>query len=36
LCVNESAIKITHNLVQHNKTKHIEIPRLHPGSRQSR
>jgi hypothetical protein len=25
LCDNESAIKIAHNLVQHNKTKHIEI-----------
>jgi hypothetical protein len=25
LCNNESAIKIAHNLVQHNKTKHIEI-----------
>jgi hypothetical protein len=25
LCDNESAIKIAHNPVQHNKTKHIEI-----------
>jgi hypothetical protein len=25
LCDNESAIKIAHNLVQHNKMKHIEI-----------
>jgi hypothetical protein len=25
LCGNESAIKIAHNPVQHNKTKHIEI-----------
>jgi hypothetical protein len=25
LCDNESAIKIAQNLVQHNKTKHIEI-----------
>ena len=24
-CDNESAIKITNNLVQHSKTKHIEI-----------